>query len=110
MLTLIDNMDRTYSLIFGPKIKLVKNCRFRKITRISVAKFVGRRLEWINLDMQNPDLETVLGHHLPVAEFHYPQDSVMCYLKFDRQNFITDISILGHDQVYRVNFTFVMEN
>jgi hypothetical protein len=44
MLTLIDYADRTYSLIFGPKIRLVKNCRVRKVTNISVAKFVGRSL------------------------------------------------------------------
>jgi hypothetical protein len=109
MLTLTDRDGKTYDLIFGPKIMLVKNGRVRKITDITIGKFVGRRLLWINLDMKNPNLETSLRSEYLFGDFHY-RDSDSCYIKFNRHGFITGISILGHDQVYWLTFSFIMEN
>jgi hypothetical protein len=110
MLTLTDRDDKTYYMIFGPKIKLVKNCRMRKITRIVIAKFVNGRIVRVQVNKQDPNLETDLQSGIPFADFRVHLDSDTCHIRFPERGFTTDISILGHYDVFRVTFSFVMEN
>jgi hypothetical protein len=110
MLTLTYMTGKTYQIIFGPKIKLVRNGRVRKISRIVVAKYVNGRIIRIQVNKQAPTLERELQYQIPSAVFRFNLDSDTCFFRFLEYGFDTDISILGHDNVFRVTFSFVMEN
>jgi hypothetical protein len=112
MLTLTDSADRTYTMVFGRKIRLMKNGRSRRITNITLAKWVNGVLVWYDVDMAEPELETALRSNIRFSSFvmPFPPDLNRYAIQFHVHNHTTDISMLGHDQVYRLNFTFVMEN
>ncbi len=112
MLTLTDSADRTYTMVFGRKIRLVKNGRSRRITDITLGKWVNGVLVWYDVDMEEPELETALRSNIRFSSFERPflPNLNRCTIRFHAHNRITDVSMLGHDQVWKVNFTFVMEN
>jgi hypothetical protein len=110
MLTFTDSAERTYTMVFGRKIRLMKNGRSRRITDITLAKWVNGVLVWYDVDMEEPELETALRSNIRFADFLCQPNLKWCVIRFPAHNRITDISMLGHDQVWKVNFTLVMEN